>query len=173
LLDKGPRIFVEACISVELVATVLSMPETFEFTQLGPLHQDYSRYTVRILAPFKCGVPSNAFCPGSSSSLAMRNSIRTHPNCFNALYPECPFHPDYELPNDIRLYSVLIGRGSDGIGNTMTELGLVLTPVLEHRRRYRRVGYFHHSMKHQKDGPGHIPLASIFDGCTPQQVEII
>ena len=170
---NGPQILVETCLSVELVATILVMPETFAFDQFVPLHEDDSRYSVKISAPFKSGVPSNAPDPEASSSLAMRRSIRTHPTCTSFLHPQCPFHPDYDLSPDLRLYSVLIGRGGDGIRNDMLELGLVLTPVLGHPRQYRRVGYFHHSMRHQKDGPMHVPLASIFDGCEPQQVEII
>ena len=139
---NGPQILVESCLSVELVATLLVLPERFEFNQFVPLHEYDSRYAVKLTAPFKSGVSSNAPEPESSSSLAMPKSIRTHPTCFNDLHPECPFHPDYELPPDIQLCSILIGRGGDGIRNDMLELGLVLTPVLGHPGRYRRVGYF-------------------------------
>jgi Heterokaryon incompatibility protein (HET) len=182
---RGPQIFCEASLFTTLVANVTAMPETTTFTRQVPLSANESRFCVKVMGPLKFGVPSSMrhhSSEHSSTSLRNRNDIRVHRDCrgMSSLHPECPFHPDYDLPEGIHLYSLLVARCSDKNPSTgafqgwNTEIGLVLTPVAEYRRRYSRVGYFHHSMLDRRDASDHKPLPSFFDEkCRTQEVEIV
>jgi hypothetical protein len=182
---RGPQIFYEASPFTTLVAKITAMPETTSFTRQVSLSTHESKFCVKVVGPLKFGVPSSVrrhLGEPSSTSLRSRNDIRVHLDCqgMSWLHPECPFHPDYDLPESIHLYSLLVARGSDKNPLTgasqdwNTEIGLVLTPVAEHPPRYERVGYFHHSMLHRRDARDHKPLPSFFDEqCKTHEVEII
>lgn len=180
---RGPQISYDASSFTTVVANVTALPETTTFTRQAPLSENDSKFGVKVAGPVKFGVPSSiglGSSEPSSTSQRKRNAMRVHRDCQRTpwLHPECPFHPDYDLPEGIHLYSLLIARGSDSLPSTPgfqgwnTEVGVVLTPVAEHRRRYRRVGYFHHSMRHRRDDSGHVPLPFFDEQCKTREVEI-
>lgn len=189
----GPRIMYNASAFTIPVASVEALPEKTAFTDKITLLEPDSKYAVKIKGPVKLGVPTSS--PSSSTSSESREDVRVHPHCrgLQSIHAECPFHPDYDLPEDedLQLYSLLVARGSDtnpalaipgGAPETQarqdqwnTEMGLVLSPVAGHPGRYHRVGYFHHSMADKKDEPGHQPLPSLFgdDLCRVEEIEIV
>jgi hypothetical protein len=185
---RGPQIVHEASLFTTLVATLTAMPDETKFTRERGFSTEESEFRVRLLGPLRFGIPSISISrqsgASSSSSLSRRNEFRMHPHCPAWVHTQCPFHPDYEhLEEDIDLYSLLVARcsnnnpeGQDASQQQWdTEIGLVLTPFAGHPRRYRRVGYFHHNMQHQKDATDHPPLPSFFgdEYCEVQEVEII
>lgn len=98
------------------------------------------------------------------------------------LHPECPFHPDFELPANIELLSLLIARASEirpsdnASQSHGVEIGLVLTPVVGAHGRYRRVGYFHHTYYSNLDTSLAKPqqLYPLFDDASSfQDIEIV
>ncbi len=182
---RGPQILYEASAYVSLVAKITRLPETSEFKLQSPSSADESRYCVRVLGQLKPGAPNPAKSgPNDPSSMDLRteHDVRIHPNCqgIQKLHPECPFHPDCKLTENMELYSLLVARGSntkpgtDTFQGWNTEIGLVLTPVGGIQWRYRRVGYFHHSMRHEMGSGLDRQLSSLFDdNITTRELEIV
>ncbi|OAL42935.1 HET-domain-containing protein [Pyrenochaeta sp. DS3sAY3a] len=170
----GPHILFDPLVAIRLAAQINVLPETSKF-EPQPLLSDYeSGYAIKILGQLKPGVPSASTYPGGRLH---------HPYCHGIghIHPECPFHPDYTLPENIPLCSVLIVRTSSVQHKDNTfksydlEIGLVLTPVAEVSGRYKRVGYFHHRYrtKSTMDLTHQLPLAFFDDTSDLIDIEII
>jgi hypothetical protein len=202
---RGPRIQYDFFSEPSLVARITALPEESSFTPQTALSPDESRYRVKVVGQLKYGAPdSTEFQAKKSSSTASASQKRTiaHRFCQGMphLHPECPFHPDYNLPRNLELYSLLLARvcaaplkadltqgpplrlveGPQGrhihVGYVTqgwdTEVGLVLTPVGGRKGRYRRVGYFHHTMYLNMDS-GIERAPSFFEDITTEEIEIV
>ena len=167
----------EPASNVELVAEVTALPETSDFARQPVISADETKYAVKVRGLLRSGVPDSS----KGMTPNMGHSIKIHRNCQGMppkVHPECPFHPDYDLPDNIELYSVLVAYASGTQQRTMfpqswtTQVGLVLTPVAGHQGRYRRVGYLHHDMRREIAGILQ-ELPSVFEDSKLMEVEIV
>jgi Heterokaryon incompatibility protein (HET) len=180
---RGPEILYNASFLITIVAEIITLPEATDFTRQPALPANEARFVIKVKGKLKPGVPTSTGHGNdrSSSRSLVKNSVLVHPNCRGMphLHPECPFHPDYELPanENMQLYSLLIAHGSNQIASTDyfdTEIGLVLTPVKGHGGRYRRVGYFHHSRLQKPDSEEQGLRPPFFDGSDRvREIEIV
>lgn len=173
----GPRIQYDPGAAVSLVAEVISPPEISEFKPLS-VSEHETKYMVKVRGPLQSGVPDStqlgtAFTSGECD-IGMHRSCLAMPE----EHPECPFHPDYVLPANIELYSLLVAHVS-GVQlvsgkqqGWKTQVGLVLTPVKGQVGRYRRVGYFHHDVENEAVGD-RTEANSLFAGVETAEVEIV
>lgn len=126
--------------------------------------------------------PLRVGSPNLANSESRSNLAYRYCQGIRHLHLECPFHPDFELPENIELLSLLIARASatrpsdDTCQSQGIEIGLVLTPVLGAHGRYRRVGYFHHTYcsKPDTEPARQQLLPPLFDDASDyEEVEIV
>ncbi|KAF5573368.1 tol [Fusarium pseudocircinatum] len=160
---QGPQIIYEPAPQVSLLADIISLPDATEFVGRGLL-VDAAKHCVKVSGLLRPGAP-DLLKYGQDSASSMNKDIRVHRNCqgIRHIHRQCPFHPDYDLPDNIELYSLLIACASGAqqrMGSSQsldTHVGIVLTPVPEHEHRYRRVGYFHIDIQETDDDDQGIP----------------
>jgi hypothetical protein len=180
---RGQQIMYEPAAEVSLFAKVITLPETSDLARQPAVPADGTKYSIKVVGQLRSGAPNSSQCgQNNASSIALSTGydIRIHRNCqgMRHVHPECPFHPDYDLPKNIELYSLLVAHasGTQQRSGTFqswnTQVGLVLTPVAGHRGRYRRVGYFHHDMQRELASV-HQRLSSLFDDSKIMEIEIV
>ncbi|KAF5572167.1 tol [Fusarium pseudoanthophilum] len=174
---QGPQIIYEPATQVSLLADIISLPDATDFVGRGLL-VDATKHCVKVSGLLRPGAP-DLLKYGQDSASSMNKDIRVHRNCqgIRHIHRQCPFHPDYDLPNNIELYSLLIACASGAqqkMGSSQnldTHLGIVLTPAPEHERRYRRVGYFHIDIQETDDDDQGIPW--VLESSSFVEIEVI
>lgn len=173
---RGPNILYGPWTAIQYVAKITGLPEKSNFAPQTTLAESESRYSIKVSGPLRVGSPNL----GNSDP----NSKLVYRYCqgLRHIHPECPFHPDFELPENIELLSLLIARASETRPSDSAsqshgvEIGLVLTPVAGAHGRYRRVGYFHHTyhLNPDTDPATQQQLPPLFDDASNvQAVEIV
>jgi hypothetical protein len=174
---QGPQIIYEPAAQVSLLADIVALPDATDFVRRDSM-VDATKHCVKISGLLRRGVPDSSRC-GQHVASSTSNDIHIHRNCqgIQHTHRQCPFHPDYDLPDNIELYSLLIACASavqPRMGSSQssdTHVGIVLTPVTEHERRYRRVGYFHIDIQETDDDDQRIPW--IMESSSVAEIEII
>ncbi|SCV37201.1 related to tol protein [Fusarium fujikuroi] len=174
---QGPQIIYEPATQGSLLADIIGLPDATDFVGRGLL-VDATKHCVKVSGLLRPGAP-DSLKYGQNSASRMHKDICVHRNCqgIRHIHRQCPFHPDYDLPNNIELYSFLIACASGAqqrMGSSQsldTHVGIVLTPAPEHERRYRRVGYFHIDIQETDDDDQVIPW--ILESSNFVEIEVI
>lgn len=156
---QGQQIIYEPATQVSLLAEIISLPDATDFAEQRGLLVDETKHCLKVAGLLRPGSPDLLKC-GQNNAPSTVHDIRIHRNCegMQDTHRQCPFHPDYELPDNMELYSLLVAyasgtrQGRDSCWSWFTHVGIVLTPVMGHQGRYRRVGYFHIDTQGEMEG---------------------
>ncbi|KAF4344386.1 tol [Fusarium beomiforme] len=173
---QGPQIIYDPAAKVSLLADIVNLPDATDFVSRGSMVDEKKHY-VKVSGLLRPGVPdSTKYGPNIASST--NNDIVTHRNCqgMKHIHRKCPFHPDYELEENIEMYCLLMACVSGtqqrlSSQSSDTHVGIVLTPVPGCEHRYRRVGYFHIDIQETDDEDQKTPW--ILEGSNVADIEIV
>lgn len=173
------QVMYEPATEVSLLAEIINLPHATDFARRPGSSVDETKHCVKIIGLLRPGCPDFSKY-GQNTTSSAGSDIRVHRNCkgMQHIHTQCPFHPDYELPDSIELHSLLVAYAS-GTQQTRgsrqsweTHVGIVLTPVSGRQNRYKRVGYFHMDIQDQIEGEDQ-QLSWLLENSKTVEVEII
>jgi hypothetical protein len=172
----------DPAVDLAFIAKLTGLPESSPFGKPLAVAEDNTRYMVKLMGLMRSGAPDSSRCGQASPLMASSGEfdIQPHRNCqaLPTIHRQCPFHPDFNLPENIELHSLLIAHASGVYLTTgtqqkwKTEVGLVVTPLAGRRSQYRRVGYFHHDLQQDTTGIRH-HYPSLFEVSEIKEIEIL
>lgn len=153
------QIIHEPSTHISLLAEILNLPEATDFATQSGTSVDESRHCVRLVGLLRPGCP-DSLQEDRGPIWTGEGKIGAHRSCqgMQEIHKQCPFHPDHQLPKDIELHSLLLAilsrsqKTEQSRQTFNTYVGIVLSPVEGHQRRYKRIGYFHIDVQRELKG---------------------
>lgn len=169
---QDAQIVYEPMTPTSIFASVTRLPDISKFEPQQPLNGNEVEYAIRIAGPILRRTPLSEEDANLGSVHYSCRGIRT-------AHPSCPFHPDYDLAQDIVTYDLLVARIAEvdmrksGSPAVELDIGLVISPVSESPRCFRRVGYFHYTYSDEPESGPNLTPRRFGGNLDMHEVEII